>query len=52
MTVAADATDEQVAHTLTLATKADSYCLVTNAVRASVTITVEPTVVREALVPA
>lgn len=50
--VAADATDEQVAHTLTLARKADTYCLVTNALRSSVAISVEPEVVRETPVPA
>ncbi len=45
--VSPEATDAQVEQTLALARKADNYCLVTNALRASVTITVEPAVVRE-----
>jgi organic hydroperoxide reductase OsmC/OhrA len=50
--VTAEATDDQVALTLALARKADTYCLVTNAVRASVDIGVEPEVLRDVLVSA
>jgi peroxiredoxin-like protein len=45
--VAPDATDAQVEQTLALARKADHYCLVTNAVRSSVEISVDPEVVRD-----
>lgn len=44
--LAADATDEQVAVAEDMAHKADAYCIITNAVRGKVEITVEPTVVR------
>ncbi|MBL8047854.1 MAG: OsmC family protein [Chthonomonas sp.] len=44
--LAADATDEQVAMAEDMAHKADAYCIITNAVRGKVEITVEPTVVR------
>lgn len=47
-----EATDDQVEQTLVLARKADSYCLVTNAVRSSVTISVEPEVIRDVPVTA
>lgn len=40
------ATDEEVAKVLELAKKADLYCLVTNAVRDKVQVTVEPEVAR------
>lgn len=46
ITLSADATDEQVASTEDFAHKADAYCIVTNAVRGKVEITVEPNVVR------
>lgn len=44
--MAADATDDQLKMAEDMAHKADAYCIVTNAVRGSVAITVEPTVVR------
>jgi peroxiredoxin-like protein len=50
--VAPEATDAQVEQTLALARKADHYCLVTNAVRSSVEISVEPEVVRDVLAEA
>jgi len=46
ITVSPEATDEQIAQTEEFAHKADNYCIVTNAVRASVEVAVEPTVVR------
>jgi peroxiredoxin-like protein len=46
VTVEADATDEQVAQTEEMAHKADAYCIITNAVRGKVEISIEPTVVR------
>jgi peroxiredoxin-like protein len=46
ITLASDATDEQVKMAEDMAHKADSYCIVTNAVRGKVEIAVEPTVVR------
>jgi len=46
ITLSADATDEQVALAHDMAHKADAYCIVTNAVRGKVEITVEPEVVR------
>ncbi len=46
ITVAADATDEQVQQTHDFALKADQYCIITNAVRDKVEIVLEPTVVR------
>jgi len=42
----ADATDEQMKIAEDMAHKADAYCIITNAVRDKVQITVEPTVVR------
>ncbi len=47
ITLAADATDAQVAATLDMAHKADNYCIVNNAVRGKVQVTIEPTVERE-----
>jgi peroxiredoxin-like protein len=44
ITLAADASDEQVAMAEDMAHKADAYCIVTNAVRGKVEIRVEPTV--------
>lgn len=46
ITVSADATDEQIAQVEEFAHKADSYCIVTNAVRGKVEISVEPSVTR------
>jgi peroxiredoxin-like protein len=46
ITLASEATDEQVALAQDMAHKADSYCIVTNAVRGKVEVVVEPTVVR------
>jgi peroxiredoxin-like protein len=46
ITLAADATDEQVAMATDMAHKADMYCIVTNAVRDKVEVTIEPNVVR------
>jgi peroxiredoxin-like protein len=46
ITLAADATDEQVQNAEAMAHKADAYCIVTNAVRDKVAITVEPQVLR------
>jgi peroxiredoxin-like protein len=46
ITLSADATDEQFKLAEDMAHKADSYCLVTNAVRNSVQISVEPEVTR------
>lgn len=43
--LAADATPEQVAMAEDMAHKADAYCIITNAVRGKVEISVEPTVV-------
>ncbi len=48
ITLAADATDDQVKIAEDVAHKADNYCLITNAVRGKVTVTVEPTVSRAA----
>jgi peroxiredoxin-like protein len=42
----ADATDEQVKVAEEVAHKADGYCIITNAVRGKVAVTVEPTVQR------
>lgn len=44
--VDADATDEQLSQAREMAHKADAYCIVSNAVRGKVEITVEPNVVR------
>lgn len=46
ITLAADATDAHVAMAEDMAHKADAYCIVTNAVREKVAITIEPTIVR------
>lgn len=46
ITLAADATDEQMKMAEDMAHKADSYCIVTNAVRGTVQITVEPQIAR------
>lgn len=46
ITVAADATDEQIAQAEDTAHRAERYCIITNAVRDEVRIVVEPTVVR------
>ncbi|HTQ11005.1 MAG TPA: OsmC family protein [Fimbriimonadaceae bacterium] len=46
ITLAADATDEQMKLAEDMAHKADSYCIVTNAVRGNVQIVVEPTLAR------
>lgn len=44
--LAADATDEQVALTEDMAHKADSYCIITNAVRGKLDIKVEPKITK------
>jgi len=44
--VSVDATDEQIAMVEDMAHKADNYCIVTNAVRGKVEISVEPKVTR------
>jgi peroxiredoxin-like protein len=46
ITLAAEATDDQVKIAEEMAHKADGYCIVTNAVRGNVQITVEPEVTR------
>jgi peroxiredoxin-like protein len=46
ITLAGDATDEQLKIAEDMAHKCDAYCIVTNAVRASVEVVVEPTVNR------
>jgi peroxiredoxin-like protein len=46
ITLATDATDEQMTIADQMAHKADSYCIITNAVRDKVSIVVEPTIVR------
>ncbi|MGV3615481.1 MAG: OsmC family protein [Fimbriimonas sp.] len=46
ITLAGEATDDQIAVATDLAHKADGYCIVTNAVRGKVEVTVEPTVVK------
>lgn len=46
ITLEADATDEQVTQAEEMAHKADAYCIVTNAVRGKVEVTIEPTVTR------
>jgi peroxiredoxin-like protein len=38
------ATDEQAAQALDVAHRAEKYCIITNAVRSSMTVTVEPTI--------
>lgn len=44
--LAADATDDQVALADQMAHKADSYCIITNALRGKVEIEIEPTILR------
>jgi peroxiredoxin-like protein len=46
VTLAGDASDEQMALAEDMAHKADSYCIVTNAVRGKVEVIIEPVVVR------
>lgn len=46
ITLGADATDDQVKLAEEMAHKADSYCIVTNAVRGKVEIVVEPQVIK------
>ncbi len=46
ITLEAGATDEQAAGAEEMAHKADAYCIITNAVRGKVAITIEPTIVR------
>lgn len=46
ITLSADATDDQVKMAEDMAHKADAYCIVTNAVRGNVQISVEPNIVR------
>jgi peroxiredoxin-like protein len=46
ITLTSDATDEHVKIAEEIAHKADSYCIITNAVRGNVTVEVEPTIVR------
>ncbi len=46
ITLDAGASDEQVAAAEDLAHKADNYCLITNAVRGKVAVSVQPTIVR------
>jgi len=46
ITLAADATDDQVKIAEDMAHKADNYCIITNAIRGKVEIEVQPTVVR------
>lgn len=46
ITLTAEATDAEVEKAESMAHKCDAYCIVTNAVRASVEVVVEPTVVR------
>lgn len=45
--VSAEATEEQIAATLDMAHKADNYCIVTNAVRKSVEVILEPTIIKD-----
>ncbi|MCC7230156.1 MAG: OsmC family protein [Fimbriimonadaceae bacterium] len=46
ITVAADATDEQIAKIEDMSHKADAYCIITNAVRGKVEIAVEQEIIR------
>lgn len=46
ITLDASATDEQIAAATDMAHKADNYCIITNAVRGKVEVSVEPTVTR------
>jgi peroxiredoxin-like protein len=45
--LAAGATDEQARQALDIAHRADKYCVITNAVRDTVKVTVEPEIVRD-----
>ena len=47
ITLSTDATDEQIQMAEQMAHKADAYCIVTNAIRDKVTMTIEPTIVRQ-----
>jgi peroxiredoxin-like protein len=47
ITLEADATDEQLKIAEDMSHKADLYCIITNAVRGKVEITVEPTITKE-----
>lgn len=46
ITLPADATDEQLKLAEDVAHKSDAYCIVTNAVRGKVEVSIEPTVIR------
>ncbi len=46
ITVAADATEDQVKKVEDMAHRADNYCIVTNAVRGKVEVILEPTILR------
>lgn len=46
ITLSAEATDDQLKIAEDMAHKCDAYCIVTNAVRSSVNVTIEPTVIR------
>lgn len=47
ITLASDATDDQMRLAEEMAHKCDAYCIVTNAVRATVEVKIEPTVVKQ-----
>lgn len=47
ITLAADATDQDIATAVDMAHKADAYCIVTNAVRGKVEVSIKPSVQRE-----
>lgn len=47
ITLSSDATDVQVEQATDLAHKADAYCIVTNAIRGKVEVSIEPSVVKE-----
>ena len=47
ITLAADATDQDIATAVDMAHKADAYCIVTNAVRGKVEVSITPSVQRE-----
>ena len=49
--VAADATDQDIATAVDMAHKADAYCIVTNAVRDRVNVSISPSVEREGQAP-
>jgi peroxiredoxin-like protein len=46
ITLSAEATEDQISQTKDMAMKADHYCIITNAVRGKVEVTVEPEVVQ------